>query len=525
MKCPIISSIPLVLIASVSLSALGTAPAFADNLSAALSQYGADRGAVVEAAPSDLVTALSDAGTQSSSESIRIVHAGAGAYTAGELVVPENVVLVAEQSAKFSAKANSNILVVRGSVYGGTYIQGSDKSKDAILCYKRNYSGKNGRVEKAVVVSNSKGRSDAGILVYGCKNVIVRDCSVDKALNGIRISGGSTATEISGNKITSCGSGSSGSGIDIMSSDVSVIAKNKVTGCLGHGISTGLPSTGKNPGLRIGEVVDNVIQNNGHQGFYVEGGTKVEKLAGNMFSGNGTGLAIRSNVHSYGKYTTTHWTTYVKAADSNKFVSNKGSNISVIGKSAKLYLGKNNQLNSSKSGCGIAVSEGAGVSVGSNNTFNKNATSGAVVQSKGRFAVQGASNTFGTNTRSGISCDHGSVFLSGKATALTNNKQHGISLTSGGVAKITGANTRISGNHNGINASGKGVSLVSSAKGVTVSSNKNNGISLNNKAKATLKYMKFSKNKKVAVYVGKGCSCKYSSTNLTKKGSNRIYEA
>ena len=492
-----------------------------ENLNKAAKEYGVPLEEVLPVTSNTIEATLSGAGANATPDSPAIVYAKAGSYTVSQLVVPANVVLVADENAKFIGADKKEMIIVRGSIYGGSYVQKS--SANAIMCYKQNYVGSNGRVEYVNVTGNVGG--NAGVFAYACDNVTVVGCTVSGGMNGIRISEASYAPVISGNTVSNCGSGAAGSGIDIMLSDVGIISNNTVTGCRGHGISTGTTATAKaHNWINIGQISNNIVKNNNKQGLYVEGNTHISNLIGNTFTGNGTGVAMRSNVHSYGNYSTKHFDTWVKNVKSNKFVSNKGSNISVIGKMAKFYLVSGNQLNTSQTGCGLSVAEGAAVAVTGTNTFNGNKTSGVIVQSKGKLTMKGANCQFNSNTRSGVSVDHGTVIIAGNGSTFSKNKQHGLSLTAGGVVKITAKNVKIVSNHNDVNATGSGASLTCTGTGVTIASNRNHGISLNSKAKAVLKNTKFSKNKRWCVYVGKGCSCKYSKTNIPK-GKGGLFKA
>ena len=482
------------------------------NVKKAAKEYGISDNQIMIASSSSVESVLADAGSRGANGEFIMVYAASGTYKVSKLVVPKNVVLVADENAKFTAADSNEMLIVRGSLYGGTYTQGS--SKYAVLCYQQSYTGKNGRIEYAKIAGNLKGK--AAICANACKNVSVTGCTVTGGMNGIQITKGTNAKTITKNKVSNCGSGAAGSGIDIHPSTIGVISNNTVSGCRGHGISTGT-SAASNAQINIKQISNNTLKNNNKQGIYVEGNTHIEKLTGNTITGNGTGLAMRSNVHSSnGKYSSKHFNTYVKNVKSNKFVANKGSNVSVIGKMAKFYLVSGNQLNSSKNGCGLALSEGAAVAVTGTNKFNGNKTSGVIIQSKARLTVKGANCQFLANKRSGLSVDHGKAYITGSGSTFSRNTQHGISLTTGGLVRITAKNVKILKNHNGVNATGSGASFTSIGTGVVIGSNRNHGISLNKKAKGYIKNTKFSSNKRFGVYVGKGCSMKYINTNLPK---------
>lgn len=165
--------------------------------------------------------------------------------------------------------------------------------------------------------------------------------------------------------------------------------------------------------------------------------------------------------------------------------------------------------------------------VKSNKVFNNggvglNVVTGAVVKGV-------ANNQFYGNTHSNVTASGKLAtiaFTSGNKLYLS--KGNGLNVSAGGRVTISGSKNQIYSNAvNGINLTDAGSLLTVTGKGTIVKLNKNNGLSINTKSKASIKYMTFSGNKKLAVYVMRGSSCAYSGCNISPKSgsANRIYFA
>ena len=522
--------ITVMLACVAALSLCFPALALADNLDKAEKEFGITFGQIARVDPSmNIGTFGRDYSDVGSAEYPLVVYAQAGTYTidGNGLTIPENVIFVADENAVFEAEGALHHMVrLRGSLYGGTFKQ--YEAKTAIYGYQESYSGLNGWVVNVTIAGNKDG--NAGIIMYDhTTGAVVKNCKVDGAKNGIKASEGSEIVEISGNTVTNTGSGQSGSGIDIIHSRVGTISGNTISGSCGHGISTGTNAANETS-CEIGSITNNKIKNNRAQGVYIEGNCRVTgSFTGNTITGNkGAGIAMRSNVHdSDGTYSSKHFDTYIRNVENNKIYSNNGSNISVIGKKAKLYFGSGNEVYSSKTSCGLAMSDGAKVYInGSNNKFYKNKTAGSIISSNANLTIKGANNAFTQNSGHGISINKAKLNINGQKAAFSKNAKHGLSITAGGVVTVKGKNMQVASNKaNGVNITGAKAKFTCTAAGVKISKNAN-GISLSSKAKAVLKKTRFDSNKKFGVYVAKGCSCKYSGTNLSKKaGKNRFYKA
>ena len=500
------------------------------NIIAAMKEFGVAKDKVLVATTADeLVSKLAEARRIGTDATPVIVYVMPGTYTlANQICVERNVILVSEVGVTYKATHSGNFMVVlRGSLYGGTFNQGNVQT--GIFGYQQAFTAKNGFVEYITVNGNPRG--NAGIMMYdGTTGATIKNCTVKGAMNGIKATKQSSVKSITNCTVQDCGYGKAGSGIDIGESNVGTIANNTISGCKGHGISTGTSANGSP--CEIGSITNNTIKNNYTQGVYIEGNCRVKtSFTGNTITGNaGAGVGIRSNIHnSNGTYTKTHYTTYIKGVKDNKIYSNTGTNISVIGKMATIYIISGNSVNYSKTSCGLALGEGAkGYITGSNNIFSGNKTAGAIINGSSYLRVHGTLNRFDNNKAHGISVSNAKVLVSGTTCTFNRNARHGVSIAAGGVVNVTGKSLRILSNrYNGVNLTGTGAYFRAVSVGGAIYKNENIGISMNNKSKATLKSVRFSGNKKMAVYVGKGCRFVYSSTNLSKlKGAaNRVYIA
>ena len=499
-----------------------------ENIVAAMEEFGVAEDKVLVASTVDeLLLKLREAKTAGTEETPVIVYVMPGEYTlADKICVERNVILVSEEGVTYKADHSGKYMVVlRGSIYGGTFYQGD--TQIAIFGYQQTFTAKNGFVEHVTVYGNPKG--NAGIMMYdGTTGATVSYCTVKGAMNGIKATKQSSVNSITNCTVLNCGYDKAGSGIDIVESNVGTIADNTVSGCKGHGISTGTNDSTGIPCV-IGSITNNVIKNNNTIGVYIEGNCQVKtSFSGNTITGSGgAGVGIRSNIHnSDGTYSTTHYATYIKGVKNNKIRSNTGSNISVIGKKAAIYILSYNTVCNSKMSCGLAVGEGArGYISGTRNVFSGNKTAGTIVNGSAVLKVSGKLNRFDRNKAQGLSVNMAKVFVSGAKCTFNKNAKHGVSITTGGQVTITSKNLQIVSNgYNGVNVTYEGAYFKATSNGGRIYKNGNNGISMNDKSRAIVKRIRFSGNKKVAVYVGKNCKFACSRTNLSKKtwAKNRL---
>ena len=504
------------------------------NIVAAMKEFGVANDKVLVASTVDeLVSKLAEAKRTGTEATPVIVYVMPGNYTLTDKIrVEKNVILVSEVGVTFTASYSGDYMVVLGgSLYGGTFNLGEVKT--GICGSRQAFTAKNGFVEY-VTVNGNPGKSDgnAGIMMYdGTTGATIKYCTVKGTKNGIKATKRSSVKSITNCTVKDCGYGAAGSGIDIGESNVGTIANNTISGCKGHRISTGTNESAGIP-CEIGSITNNTIKYNYTLGVYIEGNCRVKtSFTGNTITGNvAGGVGIRSDIHNTdGTYSKTHYTTYIKGVKNNKIYSNKGTNISVKGKMATIYIVSGNSVNYSKTSCGLALGEGAKAYIsGSKNIFSGNKTAGAIINGSSYLKVSGTLNRFDKNKAQGISVGKAKVIVSGAKCTFSGNAKHGVSITAGGVVNITGKNLRILSNkYNGVNLTGKGAYFKATSSGGTIYKNGNIGISLGNKSKAAVKYVKFSGNKKMAVYVGKGCRFTYSKTNLSKRkgAANRLYIA
>lgn len=366
--------------------------------------------------------------------------------------VPENVILVAEDTTVIKAGAEmTRLVMVSGSVYGGKY-DGAKKASFP-LSFKsgtkfEKTKSKDKQVDGNIEYTEVTGATQCGIKAIGCKYIRIcynniHDCSTRNAC-GVSIMYGSLATSISKNTITNIGSEKYGSGIDITHASADNINNNTITKVAGHGVSTDTEqspsSKTKQNYVRITNMKGNKISKAGTHGIWLEKKCYVKSsFSSNTITDSGScGIAIQGT-HKYpgdNKYV-------IKKMSSNTIKRSKRSNISVTGKYGIISLGKNNTINESLEQCSIVLDEKA------------------------------------------------KLYIVGTGNKINGSEQYGIYLKNGSYLKSTYKKTYIQ--ENGKYA-----------------------IGLTNKSKAELKYTTLTKNTSGSAYVGSGCTLKTTSCKTDK---------
>ena len=366
--------------------------------------------------------------------------------------VPENVILVAEDTTVIKAGASmTRLVMVSGSIYGGKY-DGAAKASYPLsfknsTTFEKTKSGDK-QVDGNIEYTEVTGATSCGIKAITCKNIRichnnVHDCTTSNAC-GISLMYGSSATSISRNTITNIGSSKKGSGIDITHANADNINNNTITNAAGHGISTDSEqspsSKTKQSYVRITNIKGNKISKSGNHGIWLEKKCYVKSaFSDNTITDSGScGIAIQGT-HKYpgdNEYA-------IKKMSSNTIKKSKRSNISVTGKYGKISLAKNNTINESIEQCSIVLDEGA------------------------------------------------KLYIVGTGNKINGSAQYGIYLKNGSYLKATYKKTYIQ--QNGKYA-----------------------IGLANNSKAELKYTTLTKNTKGSAYVGSGCTLKTTSCKSDK---------
>ncbi len=375
-------------------------------------------------------------------------------YASG-IFVPENVILVAEDSTVFSANPSGKmqrLVMVCGSVYGGTY-KGNNKC-DFVVQFRNNTtfetikSGSrqvDGNIEKTIV----SGAKACGIKGIGTKNVNIRyntvtDCRTRSAC-GIGVSYGAKANQISRNTIKNVGAGGFGSGIDVTHANVNYIEYNTISGAAGHGISTDTDqkplSKTKQNYCKIYRIKGNVISNSTGHGIWLENRSQITStlLSNTIKNGKKCGIAVEAN----SKYAGSNQYS-INAMTQNQIYNNAASNISVSGKYGKIRLTKNNVIKGSKKQIGIVADK------------------------------------------------YAKVYITGANNKITGNKSYGIYLKNRSNLSVTSTGRNY------------------------IQSNQKYAIGLYNKSKAVVKNMTLTGNKKGTAYIGKGSSLRYSRCKTAK---------
>ena len=375
-------------------------------------------------------------------------------YVSG-IFVPENVILVAEKNTVFKAAPADKmqrLVLVRGSVYGGTY-QGSNKCFFPLqfrsdVTYEKTRSGNrqvDGNIERTYVTTAKQ----CGIKAIGSKNINimynnVSNCRTKKAC-GIGVTYGAQANQISHNTIKNVGASGFGSAIDVTHANVSYIEYNKISGAAGHGISTDTDQTPlsktKQNYVKISRVKGNTISSCGVHGIWLERRCQISSsLSGNTIKNcKKCGIAIEGTVKYVGKCQYS-----INAMAQNKIYNNTRSNVSVSGKYGKIRLTKGNVIKGSRQQGGLLADK------------------------------------------------YAKIYITGAGNKITGNKGYGIYLRN--KSRLT------------ISSSGRNY----------IQSNKKYAIGLYNKSRAVVKNAVLTKNKKGTAYVGKGSSFKRSKCKVSK---------
>ncbi len=339
--------------------------------------------------------------------------------------VPENVILVAEDTTVIKAGAEmTRLVMVSGSVYGGKY-DGAKKASYPLSFknstkFEKTKSGDK-QVDGNIEYTEVTGATQCGIKAITCKNIRIchnniHDCTKANAC-GISIMYGSLATSISKNTITNVGSDGKGSGIDITHASADNINNNTITQTGGHGISTDTEqspsSKTKQNYVRISNMKGNKISKAGKHGLWLEKKCYIKgSFSSNTITNSGScGIAIQGT-HKYpgdNEYV-------IKKMSSNTIKKSKRSNISVTGKYGIISLGKNNKINKSKEQCSIVLDE------------------------KAKLYIVATGNKINGSKQYGIYLKNGSYFKStSKKTYIQENGKYAIGLTNGSKAELKNA--------------------------------------------------------------------------------------
>ena len=342
-------------------------------------------------------------------------------YKSG-VYVPENVILVAEDTTVIKAGVETTRLVmVSGSVYGGKY-DGAKKASFPLsfkngTTFEKTKSGDK-QVDGNIEYTEVTGATQCGIKAIGCKNIRicynnVHDCTKANAC-GISIMYGSLATSISRNTITNVGSDGKGSGIDVTHASADNINNNTITKTGGHGVSTDTEqspsSKTKQNYVRISNMKGNKISKAGKHGIWLEKKCYIKSaFSNNTITDSGScGIAIQGT-HKYpgdNKYV-------IKKMSSNTIKKSKRSNISVSGKYGIISLGKSNKINESIEQCSIVLDE------------------------KAKLYIVGTDNKINGSEQYGIYLKNGSYLKSTyKKTYIQENGKYAIGLTNGSKAEL-----------------------------------------------------------------------------------------
>ena len=329
-----------------------------------------------------------------------IVYAPPGNYKlSNNLIVPENVILVAEKESIFeplTSEAFSQLIVVHGNIYGGTY-----DCKDIVDyglrfgadAFRRN----NGIIERASVLR----AKENGIIALGSETrfACMYDNTVSECGNaGISAEAGAWVAVASGNNCSE----NKGSGIRLQDSNINIINNNVLNGNGLCGISTetGDP-TAESAVCQIHKMVNNEISGNGSDGVYIAENCCVDvSFARNDIRDNrGNGLKVGGNA-------------YVNAMVKNRFSGNAEANIYASGEGSSVKISNSNVMQNAD--INLSVSEG------------------------GSIAINGENNRILTAVSHGILVSSGAVLhIGGEANRIAGNGGAGIMLTGNSAVKIT----------------------------------------------------------------------------------------
>lgn len=414
-------------ITAAACAAFCTPALAAGNLAAAQKAFSvSDANTVTVEDPSDVVSALSDAGDQASTSEPRIVYLPAGSYETANARgqrwnVPENVVLVGEDATKVEVGYR---VTVNGALYGGTYAASGDGR--VLLFGAGSFSGINGTIQKATI-TNLKQKGCYGIVATGgASGVKILDNDVSSCWSGINVFFGAYASKISGNKTHD----NSEAGINLVKASAGTIEKNTISGNGKHGISTDTESSGSGPKTcTVDKVNNNKITGNGKKALYVETGYTVKQVSGNTMTGNENGICVEAKA-------------IVKGIAKNNISKNK-VNIVSTGSKALAVIGASNKISNASdkgSGNGITLSKGGTVKItGKNNVISGNKKNGISLVGKSTLTITGTGTKVSKNGNMGIG-----VYEKSKATfkkvTFGKNKKFALYVQKGAKAKYSGCN-------------------------------------------------------------------------------------
>lgn len=415
-----------------------SAAASGSNLAKAITRFDLKDPLVLEAKTIDgIKSQLKAAGGRASAGAPVIVHVPNGTYSVTDLVVPQNVILVAESGAKFVANAEKNSMInIGGSVYGG-YYDGAKKAINVLYFEKYTFKGVNGITENATVTRAQK----QGILAMGanCRDAQVIGCTVTNCgENGVCVLKDSKYKVIRDCMLKD----NTWSGINISHSDVGEIRNCSIINNGDKAVSTNSdPTHGyKQPGCAIGTIAGCTIMNNKTNGVYLKPKCTVENFTGNVLQNNNDGLVCSSKTERG-----TTGASYAKNVTNNKFKGNKNSNICAAWKGATIYVGNNNVVEKGKDA--IYGKNGGTIKITGSKNVIKNATNAGINVSDGSsLVITGKNNKIQANGSQGIYLRGGKATISGAGTQILKNKKMGIAMYAKSTFNINGSSTKIAQN-------------------------------------------------------------------------------
>lgn len=339
----------------------------------------------------ELKAVIEQAAIDATSKSPIMVYVNKGTINIkSAVVIPENVILVSEDSVVYKRTGDDYMIKLKGAIFGGTF-DGNSRGKNIIQMVSTKATAK----DKNMTVMNTviKNSPVTGVQINGDNykyGKVIRNKITNCKLNGISVYRGGQYEVIKDNKILKIGSGSHGSGIDICSSNVGVISNNKIDTVVGHGISTDpVSDSGRiRLGCKINKISDNIIKNTKHQGVYVEKNCKVSVMNNNKISNiKGCALTVDKNAKVY-------------SLSGNSFAKSKHSNITLNGKGSYIKIVKNNTVKNGYA-AGIALSSNAKMDItGNGNAITGNKLNGIQMAKKSVLKIKG--KTIITKNRWGI---------------------------------------------------------------------------------------------------------------------------
>lgn len=375
-------------------------------------------------------------------ETPTIVYAPSGTYHVTDtsnlgrgdvagIKIPNNVIFVAEDNSIFLDEKGSDghpLVMVGGSLYGGRY----QKAKFAIKFENnKNFnenntnapSGKklpNGTVVRKingnVEYTQVEGPGKSGIQAIGARgiNILHNYVGGGKAKNttGIDLMYEASARNISYNTVKDIGSADYGSAISVTHSDVINIVGNNISNIAGHGISTDSEQKGhKHAYCRINYITRNTI-NGAKHGIWLEDGCQVTKGINDNTIKNtrNNGIAVSGTKRYTGGC---NWSIY--SMKNNKILSSKRSNISILGKYAKVCMRGNNLIDTSKQTNVITIDKAGRLDIkGDKNTIKRGKGNGIYLMNRSTLNITGKRNTVTANKGFGIN-------VTGRSRAVVKN--------------------------------------------------------------------------------------------------------